>query len=418
MMLRPSFADEPAQWNRFRGPNGTGIALAVAFPPEPTAADFAWKTDLPGKGSASPCVWNDRIFTLAGDPERASRTVICLDAGGGEILWSKTFSSKPYHMHRFNDYAPSTPAADAERVYVTWATADAVTLSALDHDGNVCWQRDLGAFASAHGYGVSPIVVGELVILCNMQRGVTDDDGPTGKSSVLAVDSATGETRWETARGDGPKAAYSTPFVRTGPGGRQELVTASTTHGIAGLALDSGKPLWQSAVFTARTVASPVESQGRILCSCGSGGGGHYVLAVRPDAVAGDAPTSAETGTQIPDAYQVPAGAPYVPTMLADDGLVYMWHDGGYLTCLRAEDGSRVYRQRLGGKFFASPIRAGDVLFNVAMDGTLWAVAAGEDFKVLGKTPLGDESYSTPAVAGDKLILRTFTKMLAIKARP
>jgi len=400
-------ADET--WNRFRGPGGTGVADGPSFPAAPGEGDFAWKVDLPGYGSASPCVWDDRIFTLCGDNDSSRRTVVCLALDDGKQRWAKSYASKPYHVHKFNDYAPSTPAADARRVYVTWATADEVSLLAFTHDGEEVWRRDFGPYVSQHGYGVAPIVAGDLVILCDIQQGVSEGaDPPGGESRVIAVHAATGATRWETGRAVSSKAAYSTPFVRTAVDGTQELVTLSTTHGLAALDLATGRPRWQGPAFTARTVASPIQADGLILGSCGAGSGGHYLMAVRAPA----------RGEQAEAVYKLTTGTPYVPTTVTKDGLVYLWHDGGILTCIQAADGETVYRQRLGGSFFASPVIVGDQLFNISKEGMLFCVAAGRTFKLLGKTELGEGSYSTPAVAQDKLILRTFTKMMAVNEEP
>lgn len=53
-----------AEWPRFRGPDGSGIAAADAKPAttwsEPS--NLKWKTALPGPGSSSPIVAGGRVF--------------------------------------------------------------------------------------------------------------------------------------------------------------------------------------------------------------------------------------------------------------------------------------------------------------------------------------------------------------------
>ena len=55
-----SFAD----WTRFRGPNGTGIAPAGESVPAEwgDSTNLAWKLELPGPGSSCPIVVGNKVF--------------------------------------------------------------------------------------------------------------------------------------------------------------------------------------------------------------------------------------------------------------------------------------------------------------------------------------------------------------------
>src|SRR5262245_36655396 len=63
----PGAPDQPLApkdyWPRFRGPDGSGVS---ADPNVPAAwsvtRNLAWQLDLPGPGSSSPIVWDDRVF--------------------------------------------------------------------------------------------------------------------------------------------------------------------------------------------------------------------------------------------------------------------------------------------------------------------------------------------------------------------
>src|SRR5205085_4746385 len=141
-------------------------------------------------------------------------SVLCLNANDGRVLWHHDFSLTPFPRHQFNSYASSTPTVDAERVYVVWNEPEHYMLSALNQEGKVLWQRDFGPFVSQHGCGISPIVYKNMVVLGNEQDDakVVKESPRTGKSFIVAVDSKTGKTIWETPR-KSAVVAYATPCV-------------------------------------------------------------------------------------------------------------------------------------------------------------------------------------------------------------
>ena len=161
---------EAQEWTRFRGPNGTGLGQATGLPAKWTDQDYNWKAKLPGEGHSSPVVWGQKIFLLSADPQTAMRYLLCLSAQDGGELWRREFPSATHRLHQRNTYASSTPAVDAERIYVAWSTPAHVTLRAFDHAGKDVWQVDLGQDVSEHGFGCSPILFEDLVILSNSQQ--------------------------------------------------------------------------------------------------------------------------------------------------------------------------------------------------------------------------------------------------------
>lgn len=160
-------APGPDEWTRFRGPNGTGISHATGIPIKWADTDYKWKATLPGAGHSSPVLWGDRLFLTCGDKETAQRIILCLKAGDGSTLWEKRCDSAATVVNKDNSLASSTPAVDADHVYTTWTTREETILLALDHAGKEVWRRNFGEFISEHGSGVSPIVVGDLVVLPN-----------------------------------------------------------------------------------------------------------------------------------------------------------------------------------------------------------------------------------------------------------
>jgi outer membrane protein assembly factor BamB len=390
----------PAQeWTRFRGPNGRGISDATTIPIKWTESDYNWKVQLPGIGHSSPVLWGNKLFLISAFEDSATRIVLCLNADDGSTLWSKEFASSLHPKHILNSFASTTPAVDAEHVYIAWSTPEEYTLLALDHSGNLVWKRDLGAYTSQHSCGTSPIVYENLVILGN------DQDGP---SFLIAVDRMTGETVWQKPR-ETAVVAYSTPCIYRPPGKPAELIFHSQAHGITSVNPLTGETIWEAkGVFDKRSVSSPVIASGLVIGSCGSGaGGGDYVAAVRPG--------TADPSGRPKEIWRMTKAlaTPYVPTMLARGDLLFLFGKG-LVTCLKSATGEEVWQERVGAKFFGSPVCVNDRLYCLSEDGDCFVIAASEKYELLGRTPLGDASRSTPAVANGRMYLRTFSHLVSI----
>jgi len=391
------------EWTRFRGPNGTGQSDATTIPTSWSERDYVWKIELPGKGHSSPVVWGQRVFLLSGDPTSATEYVLCVDAATGKMLWQKSYPSKPHHLHLRNTYGSSSPAVDAQHVYIAWADPDHLMLKALDHDGDEVWSNDLGPFVSQHGFGTSPIVFRDLVILSNSQQAEQLAPGQrAGHSEMLAFDAATGAIRWKTPRTTS-RSCYSTPCIYQPTGRAPQLVCYNTADGIFGLDAMTGKPRWAIDVFKMRNVNSPIVVGDLVFGSNGSGGGGNYLVAVR----AGDDPKLV---------YRVTKQAPYVPTPIARGDLVFLFYDRGIVTCIQAADGDVVWRKRLSKSFSGSPVLVGDKLYCIDDEGVVFVLAAQREFKELARNPLGEPSRSTPAVSSGRMFLRTVSHLYCVGA--
>jgi outer membrane protein assembly factor BamB len=215
-------------------------------------------------------VWGERVFVTAGVETDGTRIICCLKTSDGELLWKETFPGSTYKKNGLNAYAAATPVVDGDRLYSTWVTPESYLVMALDQaNGRELWRRDLGPFAAQHGFGASPILWGELLIVPN------DQDG---KSFVTALDRTTGEIRWKADRRT-LKAAYSTPVIYQPEGGPPQLILSSWAHGITSLDPQSGKTNWELPLLDSRVVGSPTMAAGLIIAACGEGGGGKRVVA-------------------------------------------------------------------------------------------------------------------------------------------
>ena len=394
------------EWTRFRGPNGSGVSETEISAPL-TSADLAWKAPLPGKGHSSPVAWGNRIFLLSADVTNREQYVLCLDAQSGKELWRQGYPLSIHHIHDKSSFATSTPAVDSERVYVAWADPKEGHLKAFDHNGKELWDCEFGNWIGMHGFGSSPIVHDGRVILSNSQEPKNKQNFPPGpvpsESSMFAVRADTGEFVWK-QKLEIDTASYSVPCVRS-VSGHDELITCSTAEGFLALEPKTGTPLWKSGrLFTMRTVSSPLLINQLVLGTNGSGGGGNYVVSINPKE-----PTKT--------VFEVRKEAPYVPTPVLRDDLLFLWSDNGVITCCHAETGESIWKERVGGKYSGSPIRSGSVIYCCDEEGNLVAIAAEKAFRKRGSYPLGEQSHSTPAVVGDKLLVRTVSHLFAFSQK-
>ena len=392
-----SLAARAQEWTRFRGPNGSGLSEAKTIPTQWSASDFNWKVALPGAGHSSPVLWGEKVFVTSYDEKSGKFLVLCLNTSDGSIRWKKEFPLARSDKHALNSFATSTPTVDAERVYICRTEPAHITLSAFTHNGEQVWEKDLGTFDVNHGSGTSPILYDGMVVMANEQAG---------ESFLIAMDARTGNTRWKTPRKSGT-GSYSTPCVFQPKRGKPQLIFNSDVHGISGIAPDTGKALWEfDKAFDKRSVSSPVLAGEFVIGSCGSGGGGNFVVAVRP----GDITTAkkAERG------YDVRKSAPYVPTSVCVGDWLYLWSDAGIVSRVNTATGEVKWQERAGGNFFSSPVYADGRLFCVSTTGEVVVVAVGEKFEVLARNQLGELTHSTPAIAGGRMYIHTSGHLVSV----
>ncbi len=407
LLLLACSAAQAQEWTRFRGPNGTGISTATTIPVAWTADNFVWKVGLPGQGHGSPVVWGHRLFLVCANDEGTQRLLQCHDTETGQLLWSQAFAAAMHKTHKLNSYATSTPAVDADHVYVAWGTPEELTLKAVDHDGNLVWTAaGLGGVTGGHGFGASPIVHGERVVLNN------DQDGD---SSLLAVDRNTGAIAWQVPRRS-ERLSYSTPVVRGRSDGGEELVFSNWTHGITAVDPTTGRVNWEIDCFPheakERAIASPVLSGDLVLATCAFVNSPKHLVAVRVDpAASGDG----EARPEVSEVWRVDdSTVPHIPTPVVYGGRLYAWSDQGILTCYEVESGRKVYQKRIGGKFFSSPVCVDGKLYGISQEGEVVVVGTGDEFVELGRSELGDECQSTPAISGGRMFIRTASRLVCL----
>lgn len=331
--------------------------------------------------------------------------VRCLDRATGETLWASLAAERrpAIPTHRTNTYASETPCTDGERIYAYFGMTG---LFCYDMDGNLLWQKDLGAFPMTMGWGTgsSPLLVdGRILIQCDNEE----------ESFLVAVDSKTGEEAWRVERDE--RSTWSTPFLWKNKN-RIEVVTGGSKR-IRSYDPVDGAVLWELAGISGRCAATPVGDLERVYFGTGGGMGVGPLVAVKAGASGEFSLDSAKAG-ESPIAWVSPRGGPPMASPLLYQGFLYVLDQrGGILTCYNAETGSVAYRERIPGAtgFTASPWAADGKVYCLDGEGVAFVLQAGPDFKLLARNSLDEMCWSTPALAEGALYLRTVNHLYCIR---
>ncbi len=419
-----------ANWPQFRGADSRGVAPDNESLPEEWSQDknVAWKIAVPGRGWSSPIVWNEKVFVTTvvsegeveapkpglyfGGERPAPPTaahqfrVLCFDYATGQTLWDtevhRGAPNGPLHLK--NTYASATPVTDGERIYASFGDAG---LYCLDFKGAVVWSKDFGAYKTKLGWGsaASPVLHGDRLFVVN------DNEE---KSFLAALDSKTGRVLWQVDR-DEP-SNWATPFVWENDK-RTELITPGRNR-VRSYDLE-GKLLWEFGGMSSIVIPTPFAGDELLyVCSGYVGDKVRPVFAIRPGA-AGDITLSPGEKANDFIVWSQPTGAPYNPSPLLYRDQFYVLYDGGFLTSSDARTGVEIYgKQRLNprgiAQFTASPWACNGKIFCLSEAGDTYVVAAGPEYKLMGKNSLDEMCMATPAIAGNSLFIRSLDHLYRI----
>jgi outer membrane protein assembly factor BamB len=428
----PVFAGDSENWPQFRGAKSLGVpdSEASALPDTwSTTENVLWKTDLPGRGWSSPVVWGHKVILttvinageseapkkglyFGGDRPKPPETphqwkVYCLDLTNGSVLWDKLAHEGPPQsaIHLKNSYASETPVTDGKRLYVYFGNQG---LYCYDLEGNELWAQQWTPHKTRLGWGTagSPVLYRDRVYIVN------DNDE---ESYLVCLDAATGEQIWRVDRDE--KSNWATPFIWENDL-RTEIITTGTKK-CRSYDLD-GNLLYEFGGMSGITIAVPYAKDGLLYVSSG------YVMdkkkplmALRPGA-SGDISLADDETKNDYIVWCQKDGAPYNPTSIIYKGLLYVLLDRGFVTCSDARTGELIYdKQRLpeGKAFTSSPWAYHDKVFCLNEDGKTFVLKAGPEFEILHTNDLAEDDMcmATPAIVGDKLLIRTAARMYCMK---
>ncbi|MFM8890448.1 MAG: PQQ-binding-like beta-propeller repeat protein [Planctomycetia bacterium] len=368
-------------WPWWRGPTHDGHAAAGESPPLEWSdtRNVRWSVPVPGRGSSSPTVVGDRVYLTTCDEAVGSQSVLAFDRGSGAPVWTTMVHEQgAMRKNERSTGASGSVTCDGERLFVAFPTSGAVFVTALSLAGEEIWRRRLCDYQIHQGYGASPLLHGDTVIV------VADHKGG---GTVAALDRRTGALVWKQPRPPVPN--YSSPVVYR-LFGREQLILIGCDK-VASHDPATGAVLWEREGATTECVTTPVTDGERIFTS--GGYPRNHVSAVRAD---GSARIEWENDQR-----------DYVPSMLVREGHLYAVLDAGVAVCWESATGVQKWKQRLGGNFSGSPVLVGDRILATSESGETHVFLARPDrFESLAVNKLGDEAFASPAVCGDRIYLR------------
>lgn len=465
LLLAALAAAASPDWNRFRGPNGSGVAEDAPLPAEVgPEANVLWQTPLP-PGSSSPTLTAERVYLTAYEGDEL--LTFALDRETGRVLWRSALERpREETRHQLNNAASSTPVTDGENVYAFFGDFGLVS---YDAHGEERWRRPLGPFSNLHGMATSPVLADDLLLLA------IDQDV---SSYLMVVEPDTGSISWKASR---PEVVhgFSTPVLFDPPDGPRQAVLAGS-YQIVSYELETGEPLWRvrGVTWQVKTVAvadrdtvymsawAPGADAGsrrfyppfeKALETADANGDGklaeaelpkelkhpgswravdldedgfldardwgffrarwasrNVTLAIRPEGRRGDLTDKAVL-------WDYERGVPVVSSPLLYRGVLHTIKDGGILTSLDAETGEVVGEQRLRDaidKYYSSPVAGDGKLYLASETGKVSVLDAEPPFETLSVRDFGEAIYATPAISDGVIYLRTAKRLYAFGARP
>ncbi len=429
--LVPAIPAHAQNWPQFRGAKSLGVGTSKYLPDTWSATkNVAWKAEIPGRGWSSPVVWGNRLFVTTvvnsaeSEPPKKGLyfggerlkppssehvwKVICLDVTTGKALWEQVVhrGEPKTSIHLKNSFASETPVTDGERVYALFGN---IGLFCFDMKGNPVWSKRLDPHPTRYGWGTaaSPVLHKERIYLVN------DNDE---ESYLLALNKRTGKEVWRIDREE--KSNWSTPYVWEHDG-QAELVTAGS--GMVRSYDMNGKLLWWLSGMSSITIATPFADNGLLYITSGYvGDRARPIYAIRPGASGDITLAKGKTSSEY-IAWSKPDSAPYNPSTLSYQGRLHVLFDFGFVGSMNSVTGATlVEKERLpdGRHFTASPWAYNGLVFCINEDGKTFVLRASDKFELVRTNSLAEDDMcmATPAIAGDRLIIRTSARIYCIRA--
>lgn len=392
------------EWPAFRGrvqSEFRGRAEGTGYPTEwSKEKNIVWKFELPDAGNSSPVVCGGKVFLTCAENNGKQRHLFCVDAKTGKELWRKTVEHlQPEPTHKTNPYCGSSPAVDDERVVVWHGSAG---IFCYDHAGNEVWKKEVGPIHHIWGYGSSPIIHEDMVIL---------NIGPGVKTYLTALNVKNGKTLWESPEPggnlgeDGPDGqrgkwigSWSTPQIAK-IGERTQIICAMPTR-VVSYEPSTGEVLWFCTGIQDLSYSDPlIGDEIGIMMGGFQRAGMGFRLGGEGD---------------VTDSNQLWRVAQRNPQRIGSGVIIGQF---AYLPtasqiavqCLDIRTGEIKWEERGPGTgFWGSMILADGLLYATDQAGTTHVIKPNpEKLEVVTSNKLGERSNSTPAFVDGKIYLRT-----------
>jgi outer membrane protein assembly factor BamB len=457
LLLSLTVAAQAVVWPQFRGPEsnpvGTHARLADRWS---KTENVEWSLELPGRGWSSPIVTGGKVYVTTVTTDGKSKPpqigteysneyvaelqkqglpieevikrvterdielpnevklhylLYCLNLKSGKVEWQKEFHTgqPPGGRHRKNSFVSETPVTDGKFIYVYVAN---LGLWAFDLKGKQVWTTPLEAnpIYLDFGTGSSPALAGSQLII------VSDNEK---QQYIAAFDKQSGKQLWRTDRDLGgrkqpvQRSGWATPFVWRNPQ-RSEIVAIGPGTVVS---YDlQGKELWRMSGMAATPIPTPFAYEGLLYIN---GGRGRPLFALRPGATGDITLKEDQTANEYVVWSQARAGT-YLPSAVAYQGAVYTLSETGILNRFDAKTGKQTYKTRIdpaASAFTTSPWAYNGKLFCLSEEGQTFVVNTGEQFQLSHVNELDDMAQASPALVGERLLIRTEHRLYSIRRK-
>lgn len=389
-------------WLQWRGPQGTGQTHNVHPPTTWSAAEnVKWKVALDGTGNSSPIVVGQKVFIAHAPQGHNQRGLRSYDRSTGELLWKHEVEYADKELtHNTNPFCSSSPVSDGERV-VAWYGSPG--LYCYDLAGNVLWHKALGDVEHIWGFGSSPIIFHDLVIL---------NFGPGLNAYVVALDKQTGKEVWRkefpgqrSEKIDEYRGSWSTPVVHR-EGDRDALLLA-LPETLRAVEPRTGEEIWSCGGLSKLVYTSPLLSGDIVIAMCGYTG---PAIAVKGGG-RGDQ-TDKILWTHAKNPQRVGSG-------VVVDGHIYILNEPGIAWCIDATTGEKKWEQRLGGGVSWSSMNhvAGRLYVNNTAGTTFVLEPSPTQCKIIAENKLDELTRASPAYCDGQIFIRTYEHLYCFESQ-
>lgn len=444
-------------WPQFRGPESNPVGRHAKLADRWSKTEnVEWFQEIPGRGWSSPIVTGGKVYLTTVTTEGKSKPpqigteysneyaaelakqrlpmkeiierlterdielphevmlhyfLYRIDLKSGKVEWQKEFHAghPPGGRHRKNSFVSETPVTDGKFIYIYIAN---LGLWAFDLKGNQVWTTPLetNPIYLDFGTGSSPALAdNQLVIVSDNEK----------QQYIAAFDKRTGKQIWRTNRdlgGEGQprqRSGWSTPYIWC-HALRTEIV-AIGPQTVVSYDL-AGKELWRMSGMALTPIPTPFAYEGLLYINAGRG---RPLFAIRPGASGDITLKEGQTSNEYVAWSQQRAGT-YLPSALAYDGAVYTLTETGILTRFDAKTGKQTYKTRIdpaATAFTTSPWAYNGKLFCLSEEGQTFVVTTGEQFQLLHVNELDDMAQASPALVGERLLIRTEHRLYSIRRK-
>ncbi len=393
-------ANLPGLWPQFRGPDRNDISRET--PPPARSWDAAgprqlWAVDC-GEGYAGVAVRDGRVFLMDYDYDKKQNALRCLSLAGGGEIWRYAYTMA---VKRNHGMTRTVPAVNDNFVVAMDPKCHVLCLDSAT--GELRWGLNLaaefGATVPPWYAGQCPLIDGKSVILA-----------PGGPSALLAaVELESGKTLWRAPNPHNWKMTHSSVMPMEFAGRRFYVYCGS--GGVAGVSAADGTLLWETTAWkiSIATVPSPVVLDGGKILLAGGYDAGSLLLQLHDQA-----------GKLVPETVWKLAPETFGATQhtpIFHDGHIFGTRPNGQFVCLGL-DGRIVWASPAGDPFGLGPFLLADGVFFVMNDSGKLSLVEDSParFNLLAQAQVlkGRESWGPMALAGGRLLVRDFTRLVCL----